>query len=107
MQAAAQSDWEQATRHSPAPNRCDPLIRNRRYKKLQLLIAEGAYFSAQSIQERDPALYHQYLGRCTPAGIQKMPEGLKLSEQLLHKFDRDTAKAIMAAHAEDDQIVEE
>jgi len=38
------------------------LARNRRYRRLQQLLAEGSFFSADAIKERDSKLYHDVLG---------------------------------------------
>jgi len=60
-------------------------IKNRRYKKLQQLIAEGDYFSYANMQERQPTLFYQYIGQYT--GEEITQKGMKLSERLLHIHD--------------------
>ena len=39
------------------------MIRNRRYKKMMVLMEEGEYFSEERVRERDPILYYLYVGR--------------------------------------------
>lgn len=43
--------------------RGNALVKNRRYSKLRQLILQGEYFSDESMRERSPALYEQYIGK--------------------------------------------
>ena len=38
-------------------------VRNRRLAAMQRLHSAGEYFSLESMQERDPLLYSQYIGQ--------------------------------------------
>ena len=39
------------------------MAKNRRYAKLQKLIDEDEFFSEDAIKQRDPLLFHMYVGR--------------------------------------------
>ncbi|KAL6785336.1 hypothetical protein ACKKBG_A03430 [Auxenochlorella protothecoides x Auxenochlorella symbiontica] len=43
------------------------LIRNRRLAHMQRLMAEGQYFSESAMEQRQPWLYHQYIGQYRPS----------------------------------------
>ena len=42
------------------------MIRNRRYARLQELLADGAYFSDEEMKKRQPKLHYQMIGLPIP-----------------------------------------
>jgi len=92
---AASADWEAsgARRRLTEEDRRSQLIRNRRYKKLQELIATGEYFSDHNMMQRQPTLYHEYVGRFRDQQAPRpFDESAPLYERLLHDYDVSEAE---------------
>ena len=57
---AAAANWSAVTRRERSEEeKQTQMVRNRRYKKLQQLMADGEYFSDAAMKLRQPALYHK------------------------------------------------
>lgn len=88
--------------HRPAAEIMDVVARNRRYAKLQELLKvdansdDGAYFSDETMKQRNPALYHLHLGQyLNVASRQQTPrqDNLTLSSFLMETCERQTMEA--------------
>ncbi|PAA94036.1 hypothetical protein BOX15_Mlig023425g1 [Macrostomum lignano] len=58
----AEVEWRRRCRSSRPTDRTQRL-RNRRFQAMQRLATEGEYFSDESMRNREPYLYHKYIGR--------------------------------------------
>lgn len=99
-------------KHTPVPTSCHRKIsnacpsnrnitRNRRYRRLQQLLIDDKehfvdnqwYFSDQSMKEREPALYHLYVGRYIETSHKAQEQLYKVADKnslLLSSFLIDT-----------------
>lgn len=91
-----------------------PLIRNRRLAAMQRLLAEGHYFSEAAMEQRQPWLFHQYIGRHRPSADASPPltdvsPGLAYAERLLDRAREATLADVREEqqHAYDDAASEE
>ena len=79
------------------------LARNRRYAKLQKLIDEDEFFSEDAIKQRDPLLFHMYVGRYSDRnGFLKDPATQNdLSKFLFQSMDKKDYEASLKQAYED------
>jgi len=64
--------------------------------------AGGSYFSMESMRQRDPILYHEYVGQLPPIGMEDGPDGSgeasKLSERIMRQYEGlEQARCLQAA----------
>lgn len=74
----------------PTKSALRTLIQNRRYEFLKRNLKDSDYFSDESIQLRDPALYDQYIGQHISAAEKEEPfaEDISLVNRILSNIDR-------------------
>jgi len=91
---AAAAEWalSGARRERTNEQRQQQLVRNRRYKTLQVLIDKGEYFSEDAMKMRQPTLFHNYIGRFQRGKTSEFAEATPLYERLLHDIDMADAE---------------
>lgn len=91
---AAAAEWalSGARRERTNEQRQQQLVRNRRYKKLQVLIDQAEYFSEDAMKMRQPTLFHTYIGRFQRGKASEFAEETPLYERLLHDIDMADAE---------------
>ncbi|KAG2199519.1 hypothetical protein INT47_009973 [Mucor saturninus] len=74
----------------PAKSALRTLVQNRRYEYLKRHLKDSDYFSDESIQLRDPALYDQYIGQHISAQEKEEPfaDDMTLVNRILSNIDR-------------------
>lgn len=74
----------------PVKSALRTLVQNRRYEYLKRHLKDSDYFSDESIQLRDPALYDQYIGQHISAQEKEEPfaDDMTLVNRILSNIDR-------------------
>eukprot|EP00892_Ulva_mutabilis_P007164 jgi/Ulvmu1/481/UM001_0489.1 len=77
-------------------------VKNRRFAMMKKLDAGGSYFSMESMRQRDPILYHEYVGQLPWPGMDTSPvgsgESCKLSERIMRQHEGlEQARCLQAA----------
>lgn len=74
------------------------IVKNRRFAKMEALMSEGEYFSVEEMRQRQPYLYHLYVGQYT-----KLQE-VEPTVDTMDAGPYELASEIMKQHDEEDVV---
>ncbi|KAJ1963106.1 hypothetical protein IWQ62_003320 [Dispira parvispora] len=83
--------------------------KNRRLYYLTHVLRPQGYFSDAEMQQRDPVLYHEYVGQYIPDTLQwaPFPTDLGLVDRVYYGIDQENAQQLVEHHRRSQRVVED